>query len=261
MNAPHSNAASAVAPPGSAIRRDAVPDHALCRRDRRVGHQHGSGNVRLRDRKHQLRHLTGAEAVGRQPADRSLDRPAGLQRIVKRGAALGFDADHRDAAGVPGGDAADQSAAAGRNQDMREVRCVMLEFPPDGALPGEHISVIVGMHFQRAGLGLAVARGSQSLGIGRADLARRARHNWRCGRPWPVASAREQRSPPSRRGLGRHTPPPHHGCRPTQRSRRPSGSVGRQQTIECAARLEASCVLQKFQLQRHRQSLVPAPQR
>ena len=40
---------------------------------------------------------------------------------------------------------------------MREVRRSLLEFAPHGALPSQHIRVVVGVDFERPGFRLALA--------------------------------------------------------------------------------------------------------
>ena len=105
---------------------------------------------------------------------------------------------------VPGGDSADQTAATGSHQDVGQVGRILLELPSQGALARQHGFVVVGVDLQRAGFGLAVAGGDQSLGVGVAapdhagavtgDAGELSRRRVRWGR----------RFPRSRPGCGRH---------------------------------------------------------
>ena len=185
---------------------------------------------------------------------------SGAQCIVQRGTRLRLDADHLRAAGVPRGNAADQSAAAGCHQHMGQFRRVLFELPSDRALAGQHVRMIIGMHLQRAGLRLAVARRSERVGIGRADLhharaiTRDARH---------LHHRRRLRNEDLRpgtqrtRGIGDRRTVVAAGCR----DHPGRWKTRRQQPVERAARLEAARMLQELELQRHRESQDPSPRR
>ena len=45
----------------------------------------------------------------------------------------------------------------GRHQHMGQLRRVLFELARHGALAGQHVCVVVGVHLQGAGLGLAQA--------------------------------------------------------------------------------------------------------
>ena len=68
------------------------------------------------------------------PAGASTGSPASSARVQRR-RGLGLDADHPDAAAVPGRDAADQAAAADRHQQRVEVGRLRLELPPSVPWP------------------------------------------------------------------------------------------------------------------------------
>ena len=159
------------------------------------------------------------------PANWCLDRPPGRQRIMqRRDSPSGSTLITLRTASVPGGDAANQPAAAGRHQDMRQIRRILFELAADGALPGQHIRVVVGVHFQCAGFCLPGARCGQRLGIGRARLhhSRAIAGDARDLRR--AVSARARKSPPWRPAPAPHRRPPPHGCHPTPRSRRRAGN-------------------------------------
>ena len=68
-----------------------------------------------------------------------------------------------------GGDAAEQAAAADADQHRAHVRHLLEDLQPDGALPGDDVDVVEGVHEHRAGLGRELA-------------ARRRGSRRRCGR-------------------------------------------------------------------------------
>ena len=81
----------------------------------------------------------------------STGRP-GFERGMQAARAFRLDADDLHAAAVPGRDPGDQSAAADRDQHGVEVGRILLPFEPDGALPGDRLGGVIGMHRQRAAL-------------------------------------------------------------------------------------------------------------
>ena len=88
--------------------------------------------------------------------------------MLQRRRQPGLDADHLDAALVPGGDAADQAAAADRDQQRIEVGRLLLELEADAARAQHGLDLVEGVHGQRARLGdIGLAR-RQRLGV---DLA------------------------------------------------------------------------------------------
>jgi hypothetical protein len=67
------------------------------------------------------------------------------------GRELGFHADDADITAAPGGDAADQAAAADRHEDGVD-RAVRRELASERSLPEQRLALIEGMHFERARL-------------------------------------------------------------------------------------------------------------
>ena len=131
----------------------------------------------------------------RRPAPRP-DCPA-RSALCSVGTALRLDADHLRAAGVPGGDAADQPAAAGCHQHMRQLRRVLFEFPSDGALarparPDDHRHAPPARRSPPGGRATRPAHRHRSR-----RSAPRARRSLRCAPPSSPASAPERRSPRS----------------------------------------------------------------
>jgi hypothetical protein len=149
---------------------------------------------------------------------------------------------------MPGGDAADQPAAAGGHQQVRQLRRVLLEFQRHGALAGQHLRLVVGVHHQGAGRGGAGLAGGARLVIGGAahhqpgavaldagalgragqlrheDLGRHAERPRRMGHRRAVVAARGGDHACARRRHGEHA-------------------------VEGAARLEAAGGLKQLQLQ------------
>ncbi len=87
-----------------------------------------------------------------------------MQRI----AGFGLDAYDLRRAVAPGGDAADQPAAAHRHQDGVEVRRLLLELEPDRALSVDRLRRVIGMDRERSGFVCEFGRLRQGIGIGPA---------------------------------------------------------------------------------------------
>ena len=88
---------------------------------------------------------------------------------------LGLDGDHADAVADRRVDAADQPAAADRDDHGVGVRRVLFDLEPDGALPGEHERVVERMHKSAAGLfDECVEPRERVAGPGRLEVDRRA---------------------------------------------------------------------------------------
>ncbi len=151
-----------------------------------------------------------------------------------------------------------------RYQKMRQLRRVLLQFAADRALARQHIRVVIGMHFQRSGLGLPGAACGQRLGIGLAVLndpgavALDTRH---------LGGRRQRRHENLRRdaecarrvGDRRAVIATRRGDHPAGRARRD------QQPVERSAGLETSGVLQQFEFQGdragHSQLLLAKPEK
>ena len=117
----------------------------------RVAHQHDALDVRLGDREHQLADALRRERVGRDPAGLGIDRLARRERLRQRRRALGLDPDDARLPRVPGRDAADEAAAAHRDQQRVEVRGLARQLEPERALAEQRLLLIEGMHRQGAG--------------------------------------------------------------------------------------------------------------
>ncbi len=198
-----------------------LPQQPLRRRDCVIGHQHGLADEALGDREHQRRRPAlppGCRRPARRPG--ALTGWPASKRVVQRRAALRLDADDCGAAGIPGRDSTDQAAAAGRDQDMGQVRRVLFELPPHRALAGQHIGMVIGVDLQRPGLRLPLARCDQCLGIAVAHLDHAGAI---AGDPRDLGRRgcrRARRSPPSCPGCAPRKPPPRHDCRRMRRSPR-----------------------------------------
>jgi hypothetical protein len=166
---------------------------------------------------------------------------------------IGLDADDVNAAAVPGGDAADQPAAADRDQQRIDLRRIAFDLQPDRALPEQRFRLVERMHWQRTRLrhelfagrqriGIAIA-GDDQLGSVAADQCnlRRRRHFRQKDRRFYAARLRRigNRNAMIAAGSGHHTR---------------LADFARQQVGERTTHLERPGVLQafEFQLQRPR---------
>jgi len=71
---------------------------------------------------------------------------AGAEAVPRVAGELGFHTDHGDLRAQRlhrGGHPGDQSAASHRGQDDLDVGYVFDDLQPDGALPGDHVRVVV----------------------------------------------------------------------------------------------------------------------
>ena len=132
------------------LSRDAqnVPQPALCVVDRRVLDQHRRCHMALRDREHQRADPARSQRLGGDPTSGRIDGVAGLKGVVQRRRQLRFDRDDLNPAGIPRGDAADQPAASGRDQQRVDLRAIDLKLQPDRALPEQRLALVVGVHRQ-----------------------------------------------------------------------------------------------------------------
>src|SRR3546814_11070183 len=78
-----------------------------------------------------------------------VDRLSRGQRLEQGRRTLRLDCDDTDAPGEPGGDAADEPAAAGRHQQGVDLRQIGLDLEPDAALTEQRLRLVEGMHRQR----------------------------------------------------------------------------------------------------------------
>ena len=88
--------------------------------------------------------------------------------MLQRRRQPGLDAHDLDAALVPGGDAADQPAAADGDQQRVDLGRLPLQLEADAALPQHGLDLVEGVHRERAGLRDIRFAGGQGLGV---DLA------------------------------------------------------------------------------------------
>ena len=86
------------------------------------------------------------------PASASTGRPA-QHRFGQGRGRFRLDADDPDASLIPGSDAADQPAAAHRDQQRIEVSGLLLELEADGALAEQGFALVKGVDRERARLG------------------------------------------------------------------------------------------------------------
>src|SRR5271165_2080007 len=90
---------------------------------------------------------------------------AGAESVVEGGGGFGFDADDFDAAGIPGGDAADQAATSYGNEQSIELGELFFEFEADGGLAEKGFGLIEGVDAEGAGLGGEGFAGGEGVGI------------------------------------------------------------------------------------------------
>ena len=71
--------------------------------------------------------------------------------------------------GVPGGDAADETAATNGNEQGVEVGALLLEFETDGSLTEQGLELVVGVNGHGAGLRDPGYAGGEGVGVAVAD--------------------------------------------------------------------------------------------
>ena len=159
---------------------------------------------------------------------------------------------------MPGGDAADQAAAANRDQQRIELRRLLFEFQRQRALSQHGLVLVKGMDGQRARLLLPFLAGRQGIGIAVA-----AHHQFGA----EIANAADLGGG---RDRGHENLRPHallaRGIRHRRaviaaRSRDHAGvgNGAREKMGERAPRLEGARMLKKLQLQGHRTGSRPVP--
>ena len=94
---------------------------------------------------------------------------------MQRGAGARLHRDHlrATAAAAPGGDAADQAAAAHRDQQRVEIGALLRPLERDRALAGEDLVLVVGMHDERAAPGGEGLAGGEGLCVALAGQVQR----------------------------------------------------------------------------------------
>ena len=107
-------------------------------------------------------------------------------RAVERRAQFGLDRDHAHAVADRRLDAADQPAAADRDDHRVGVGGVLLDLETDGALAGEDERVVERMHERAAGLFDQRVQPLERLARARSPRGRPPRRS----RAWPRSSAR-----------------------------------------------------------------------
>ena len=204
--------------------------------------------MRAGDRKHQFADPAWRQRIGRDAARRRIHRPARFQRLGQRGRAFRFDADNADRARAPGGDAADQPAAANRDDHCLDVRRLHRQLETERALTEQRLGLVEGVHGERAGLfrprlarrqrvGVAVAADDE-IGAAGAD-------------PRNLGGRRDRGHENLRRHLELHRGERHGGAVIAARGRDHARARNRagEQVREGATRLERSGPLELFELE------------
>src|SRR6266478_12576 len=119
----------------------------------------------LREGKHEFADASWREGVRGNSSGGAVHRASGAQSIRKSRSGLGLNADEFDLAGIPGGHAADQAAAANGDEQSIESRTLFLEFEADGSLAQQRFDLIVGVNGHGAGLRDPGLAGGQGVGI------------------------------------------------------------------------------------------------
>src|SRR5262245_40371571 len=104
-----------------------VPQFALRSPDVVVRDQKRVGDVGLNEREAVRADACGAKRIRGEAFGPDIDGLTGGEGTVERRAAFGLDRDDTCAAGIPGGNARDEAAAANAHQDRVEVRGLRLE--------------------------------------------------------------------------------------------------------------------------------------
>jgi hypothetical protein len=76
-----------------------------------------------------------------------------------------LDRDDADTAGIPGCNAADQPAAAYRDEERVDLRCIVFYLAPDRALADHGFGLVVCMSGERAGAGDKILAGRQRIRV------------------------------------------------------------------------------------------------
>ena len=162
-----------------------------------------------------------------------------------------LDRDYADFPGVPGGDAADQPAAADRDQECVDFRQIGLDFQSDGALAEHRLRLVVSVDREGAALSDKLLAGAEGIGINLApdhEFGAVVADPFELGGRGNAGNEDRRAQPEPLRGIGdgHSVIPAGSGSNPS-RWRRAGQEVG-----EGAARLERAGMLQEFELQRDR---------
>src|ERR1700687_6179366 len=104
------------------------------------------------DGKHQLTDTLRRQRVRGDPSRRAVDRLAGFERVHQGGSSFRLHTDNFDTAGVPGGDAADETASADGDEEGIEIGRLLFKFESDSSLAEQRFNLIVSVDSERAGL-------------------------------------------------------------------------------------------------------------
>ena len=128
--------------------------------DRHLADQHAAHLARGSRLEGDRPEPAGAERVGRDAADVDVHGFAGGQRGVQGGDRLRLDADHPGATGQRGRHPGHQPAAADGEDDGVDVRHLLRQLEPEGALTGADLRLVVGVAEQRPARRRAVSADS-----------------------------------------------------------------------------------------------------
>jgi hypothetical protein len=142
-----------------------LPQRALRRPDRVVGDQDEVPNEAGRDRKHQVPDTPRRERVGSDATGLGIDGTACVHRAMQRRRQFRLDRDDPDLAGEPRRDAADQSAAADRQQQRIDRRGVGLDLQSDAALAEQGLRLVEGVDGKSAAFVDEAVAGGQRVGV------------------------------------------------------------------------------------------------
>jgi hypothetical protein len=126
-----------------------IPQCALRASCVMVRNQNRLRDIRLCDGKHEFSHTLRSQGISSDAIGRRINRPPCLQSTRQRRGALWLHCHDPDPPFEPGGDAADQSAAAHGNQKRRDARKVALRLGPQRSLSQESLGLVEGMDGQR----------------------------------------------------------------------------------------------------------------
>ena len=120
--------------------------------DRVVGDENDALDPALCDGKDLLANTTWREQIGCEPSGFGIDGSPRRECARQRGRRLRLHANHADPPLVPRGDAADQPAAADRDQQRIQIGDLVLQLQADRCLTKQSLALIEGMNGERSGL-------------------------------------------------------------------------------------------------------------